>query len=298
MFRSYRNVITTIVGIGILAFLGGWGLDRQANYQKQAAERHAEYTADAANEMKQACRVTVAAEIKNCLLKAISEYRLKSRDNERDYSDLVAQQTSSLWTAIMGVAALIGMILSAIGVALVWITFRETKSSNEIAQKAFDYQVRPWIKVRQEIGRPTFTDSDISVTLEITCINVGSSPANRVSILSFILVDDWPTEIILNNLPSLFEEGNSEWHERTIFPNEDWKRGVSVECTGVVGLHDKACVVVAARYTSPANYTKFYYTANVYDFVDAISGNRDVLRDLATTRVSIMERESFPSHAS
>ena len=297
MPRSYRNVVTAAAGVVGLVCLGGWGLDRQAHYQQQAAERHGEYTAYAADQMKEACKVTPLVEAADCIHKAVSEYRLKARDNQREYSDLVAQQTSSLWTAIMGGAALIGMILSAIGVALVWTTFRETKASNEIAQRSFDYQVRPWIKVNQGIGRPVFTTADIMVTLDIKCKNVGASPANRVSTLAFILEGDWPTNRILNHLPGFFDEDKGEWHERTIFPNDDWERKVTTESANIIGAHERACIVIAARYTSPTDYTNFYYTANVYDFIDALSGDRDVLSRLATTHVRIAERESFPSHA-
>lgn len=247
--------------------------------------------------MRKACNVIPSGETADCIRKAVSEYRFKARDNQREYSDLVAQQTSSLWTAIMGMAALIGMILSAIGVALVWRTFRETKASNQIAQRAFDYQVRPWIKVNQSIRQPIFSEANIFVTLEVKCTNAGSSPANRVSILAFILDGDWPTERILNHLPSFFSEEKGEWHERTIFPNDLWERKIATECKNIIGTHQMACIVIAARYSSPTDHTKFYYTANVHDFINSLTGERDVLSNLATAHVKIAERESFPSHA-
>lgn len=110
------------------------GLFYQVHYAQQAEYGAAEYARNAARESYQPCRISPVAKLNECLAQAEREYRQKRNDNRREYADLVAQQRSALWTAIMGMAALIGMALSAIGVWLVYTTFRETRRSAHIAQ--------------------------------------------------------------------------------------------------------------------------------------------------------------------
>ena len=114
-----------------------YGLGQQSKYQYEAESGHADYTRRATEVIPKGCLAHAARSVEksNCIKKAVSEYRLKVRDNDREYRDLVAQQTSALWTGIMGIAALIGIALSALGVALVWTTFQETKRTNLIAMR-------------------------------------------------------------------------------------------------------------------------------------------------------------------
>jgi hypothetical protein len=70
-----------------------------------------------------------------CFRQGANKYRLSNRDKQREYEDLIAQRKSALWSMIMGVAALICMALSALGVALVWLTFDEQRKANRLAQE-------------------------------------------------------------------------------------------------------------------------------------------------------------------
>lgn len=126
------------------------GLFYQVHYAQQAEYSAAEYASNAARESYQSCRVSPLSKLDECLADAEREYRQKRNDNRREYADLVAQQRSALWTAIMGVAALIGMALSAIGVWLVYTTFRETQRSAQIAQDnlaAFQHAERGFVHI-------------------------------------------------------------------------------------------------------------------------------------------------------
>lgn len=135
MLRGYRGIIAAAFGVTALIFGIVYGLNQQALYEQEAQHRSADYTARAANQITQSCLGVAASEKPKCLKEEATEYKLKIRDNSREQQDLAAQQTSALWTGIMGVAALIGMALSAIGVALVWTTFQETKQTNLIAMR-------------------------------------------------------------------------------------------------------------------------------------------------------------------
>ena len=135
MVRSDWGIVFAVVGIATLFGSVGYGLNRQAFYEQEAQDRGANYAARAANQIEQSCLGIAPPQKTKCLKVAAPEYRLKIRDNQREQDDLAAQQTSALWTKIMGVVAVFGTALSAIGVALVWTAFIETKRTNLIAMR-------------------------------------------------------------------------------------------------------------------------------------------------------------------
>ncbi|MBK6491889.1 MAG: hypothetical protein IPF97_09430 [Sphingomonadales bacterium] len=108
----------------------------------------------------------------------IAEARQSQRENEREEQDLAAQKVTAWWTKIMGVAALIGMGLSAVGVWLVKTTFDETRRSNEIALASAAHQFSADLKV--ESAQIDIMDS--AVMLDMTIINSGSTVAHNVKV--------------------------------------------------------------------------------------------------------------------
>jgi hypothetical protein len=78
----------------------------------------------------------IAAEDKKAA--CINEEREAARKGKNDERDLEAQLTTAAWTASMGIAAIVGMAASLIGVILVFITFAETRKANDIAVRAED----------------------------------------------------------------------------------------------------------------------------------------------------------------
>ena len=141
MFRSGRGkrlaaFLASTLGLAFVAFALIYGLSQQFHYQQVAHNNATEYARHTTYQEKQACRGIAAVQLPQCRADAKSEYSQKRADNRREYDDLVAQQTSALWTGIMGIAALTGMVLSVIGVLLVYTTFKETKAANVIARQA------------------------------------------------------------------------------------------------------------------------------------------------------------------
>lgn len=137
-------------GIVLAACAFLFGLFYQIHYAQQAKIDAAEYASNAAAEAYKPCRVSALPKLDKCLSDAKREYNLKRNDNSRDYADLVAQQRSALWAAVMGIAALIGMMLSAIGVWLVYTTFKETRRTAEIAQRnleVFQHAERGFVRI-------------------------------------------------------------------------------------------------------------------------------------------------------
>lgn len=121
-------------GILLLGFLI-YGFVEQVGYNQYSQAQAANYARYAAEEQKNACVGIAPAKLAECRAKAQAEYDLKANAGDRDYSDLIAQRKSALWGMIMGIAALIGMVLSVIGVILVKRTFDETQRTNRLAMK-------------------------------------------------------------------------------------------------------------------------------------------------------------------
>lgn len=116
-------VIGAVAALIIAASLIGTGLWQQTEYKWQAeyqASKNARYTNE---EIRNRCVPLPPVDEANCTIQA----RREQRGYQRDEQDLYAQKTMAFWTFLMGSAALIGMILSSVGVFLVWTTFRETR---------------------------------------------------------------------------------------------------------------------------------------------------------------------------
>ncbi|ESZ88344.1 MAG: hypothetical protein Q27BB25_04535 [Blastomonas sp. CACIA14H2] len=58
-----------------------------------------------------------------------------ARTEQREEYDLYSQRTMALWTAIMGIMAITGAALSAIGIYLVWRTWDATREAAESSRK-------------------------------------------------------------------------------------------------------------------------------------------------------------------
>lgn len=115
-----------------------YGLSQQIAYDQEAQDRIADYAKHSREQIARACFAFPGLNQVECVSQAYQKSSPERREYERRELDLVAQQKMALWTAVMGVAAMIGMALSAVGVWLVWTTFRETRRQAQIAQDNLD----------------------------------------------------------------------------------------------------------------------------------------------------------------
>ena len=115
----------------IIALAVCTGRSWQAVYERTATENTREYQDYAYRPALRACDRSPPLDKAKC----IADAREAERSNARDEYDLEAQRVTALWTGIMGMAAVTGMMLSALGVWLVFTTFRETKRSADAAHR-------------------------------------------------------------------------------------------------------------------------------------------------------------------
>ena len=185
--RSKRFAAYLICLLGLLAigYSIACGLIEERRYVQQANQAAAEYARYAAYQEKTACRDVAASELARCKADAKAEYGQKRNDNRRDYDDLIAQQRSALWTSIMGVAALIGIILSVAGVWLIMATFSATKEANEIAKRAADESA---LHAQQSL-RLVIEGQRAVVSIK-TCRQVEAGGSTRMSAVQFVVEND------------------------------------------------------------------------------------------------------------
>lgn len=174
MPRSYRRYIATITGLAIVAAVL-WLLVRDLSavdlaYSHAAADASVKYERDADAYVKKTCFPPSGFGEVNCAGKADEA----KREGQRKEQDLAAQNITAWWTKIMGIAALIGMGLSAVGVWLVKTTFDETRLANVLAESHQRARMKPLL----EVGN---LDADGLLPCGIKGENIGVSVALNVS---------------------------------------------------------------------------------------------------------------------
>jgi hypothetical protein len=121
-----RLILAGAIALLVAAGLIGWGALQQSHYERQAEDQTAENARHADYDVRYRCVPLPALAERNCTI----DTRREQREYARHEQDLYAQKTSAFWTFLMGSAALVGMILSSVGVFLVFFTFGETRRAN------------------------------------------------------------------------------------------------------------------------------------------------------------------------
>jgi len=174
-------VIALVVAVSAIGWGWNYGLVQERTYEQEAGQAHADQSENGCYQMAKTQVQSPSVKQLDSKPCTPDEKAQQENDNRRDYADLVAQRSSALWAKIMGIAALIGMGLSLVGVALVWTTFRETRKANEISSATTEAENRAWIKVSVEL-KPLhiFPDAIQMENVRVTIKNVGHSVARQI----------------------------------------------------------------------------------------------------------------------
>lgn len=179
--RSKRLTIGLALFAGLVGLaLFGWAQRLDTSYQNAAHEKARDYQ-NAAQIISQArCSKLPSAAIRACVFEAY----VSAEQNAHDEYDLQAQLVSAAWTKAMGVAAIIGMAVGILGVGLIYSTFEETRTGNEIARDALIVENRAWLIVDELISRLhySFEGKDVIVfgELDFRIKNTGKSTATDI----------------------------------------------------------------------------------------------------------------------
>jgi hypothetical protein len=181
-FKRYSIILIGIVLAALLiigaAYVIKWGLERQIEYERYADEHRKEYTNNTYSPERQRCFRLAAGLQHDCITKARNEATAYNNDQQ----DLVAQRVTALWTKLMGGAAIVGIMLSAIGVVLIWTTFNAAKEGNAIAREIGIAETRAYLTTS---GGSYRIEPDM-IFLQPMLKNTGKSPAKRITIKSQI----------------------------------------------------------------------------------------------------------------
>ena len=206
MFRGYRGFWIALAGLILLGANSPSQNSRgnpASTYTDQESRNHEKIAAGIS-------RTSDALEAQKGSSDPYEEDR-----NKREIRDLEAQENSAYWAAAMFWVTLSAVVLSVIGIFLVWTTFRETQKSNDIARDHQRARILPIV----ELDRTHHLSETMKVTLR--CENVGLSPAYRVICYALTVkevpvlppkdaVGGYERTIVVGAAASLIEFGNFE----------------------------------------------------------------------------------------
>ena len=191
-------VAAFLLSVGSIWWAIDYGWSQEASYEESARNAYAERAKHGCYDVANSKSVTAAIKQSDAKPCTPSEKGVEENDNRRDYADLVAQRTSALWAKIMGIAAVVGVALSLLGIALVAITFYETRKANSIAKETMIWQSRAYVKIEdiENYGPNIIPEKKIIIPFHI--INYGVTPAVNLGFKSILVVRpcnwDWSME--------------------------------------------------------------------------------------------------------
>jgi hypothetical protein len=179
--RQIRLTLAAAFVAGVLLSLPlAIGIVSEARYQHYAANETTQYASYADQKASQSCRGVPAAQFQNCLAEARIEAELEKRSYKHDQTDLIAQRKAALWAQMMGVAALIGMWLSIVGIVFLWVNYLQSQEANRISRQTAELQLRPYVYIGDEatLDLPFGPRSKVKFTVK----NYGYSPAMNLKL--------------------------------------------------------------------------------------------------------------------
>lgn len=215
MLRSYRSVFIAFVGLALLCGVHGPDEGQAAQNTEQGAQQPA----------TERTSVTAAAQ-QGATPAPISDLANPARDQSYyAREDLKAQQIMAEWTRYMGLTAVAGVLLSLVGVILVFTTFAATRHANRITLAG----QRPWLnfelsQVRMlheaSVTYDIFGEATRSADPEIPpvihfqykLVNTGNSPAYDIDWRSTSLKGEWQVD----GEPDIYAPNDARYFERVV----------------------------------------------------------------------------------
>jgi len=188
------NLVLGALSVALLVLLLWQGFSESRKYEREAFDRSYQYARNAEREIAKRCVPPVTTDGPRCA----EEAKEAAREYQRKEQDLAAQRVSAWWTSVMGAAAIFGAVLSALGVFLVWTTFRETRKANVIAMADRRPALHP--------EAVNFRVEGDTIKAEIPLKNFGQSDAENVSFTAAISFGPYP----LPKYPPPFPSGYSD----------------------------------------------------------------------------------------
>lgn len=196
MLRSYWRAIGIIVALAAVPALAQNinPIDEQASSETAPSEASSQPPSDAyplaASSISDPLQRIASA------LEAANNEPEPAQETQRANRDLAAQEDMAFWAKLMFFGAAVEVIITGIGVWLVYVTFHATRTqlriaehANRLAEQRDFADQRPWIVLEgRKVTRIGFGGgagaalSELSVHLETKLKNTGHTPALRVEL--------------------------------------------------------------------------------------------------------------------
>ena len=244
-----------------------------AAFSDAAADASVKYQGEAQAFIEESCFTPSGLREEDCAAKA----REVARESQRKEQDLAAQNITAWWTKVMGIAALFGMAISALGIWLVKTTFDETRRSNEIARESLVTSNRAWLRVTADTDiRIKFYNDSIDARAFFNVENIGKSVAKEVKMFAIFQIIGGGDIVGFgkHQLPNPIY--TSDRNGLSIWPGKDhnFVRQVSGASPALVGISTgsfhvlmKAVVQYKTIYDTPDD--EFRITEAIYQLIPA-----------------------------
>jgi hypothetical protein len=174
MPRGCRFIILAIVGLILAGNAQPVSKDARSN---SPAEQNNQKPASHPDITVSVSRISDALEAQNDKADPYEKER-----NEREIRDLQAQENSAYWAAAMFWATATALLISIVGIGLVWTTFRETRKANSISRESMHRQLRAYVTIDEAEHDHEDTWQYVTLTLN----NSGSTPAINIAVHSIM----------------------------------------------------------------------------------------------------------------
>lgn len=241
IFGAISSLVLCCFIVGILAFSNGQETERRN-------KAPAAYSEAAKNKAQQDC----AGRELNAAFECIYEKVEASQQQAHDEQDLTAQQKSANGTIITAALAFVGLIVSVVGISLVYTTFNETREANDIARDSN----RPWIRIEYEIVED-FRWHRIGggkINIRVKAFNDGQSPARNVVFRSKFALGPWGLDektFFQDQIRETVQSVRNNASGRTIFPTKTIEETLTPEFseTEVKSVHIRQNEIRGERQT-------------------------------------------------
>jgi hypothetical protein len=198
----YRSIFAAIAGLVLAANAQPVSQDTGSKPTTTQREGNAAKKPDVASSIS---RIGDALEAQNA-----TGDPYEKEQNEREIRDLQAQEKSAYWAEAMFWATSVAVILSVIGIGLVWTTFRETQQANVIARNA----QRAWVtlKAKPELIRRS-EGYGMYIRATFVAENIGATAATEFDICHAVLFKGQTekTDSIMDRIDEHIEEWRADY---------------------------------------------------------------------------------------
>lgn len=224
----YLWIATTILVSAIVGWFAwhqaSW-LTEQRIHEQQSTEQHVRHAED---NISSECADLEGVAFRDC----VHEQYKAAYEHHRANHDLDAQQEMALYTRVMGITAVVGILLGLGSVALIFYTLRATQEMAADTRRIGEAQVRAYLSITKADMRiefrPKLTEKMPDIDIGLYFSNSGQTPAVNISYFC------WAEASTHNDIEVFSDLDEYDFHDftNTVAANSEARR--SVICFGIL----------------------------------------------------------------